>query len=531
MNIHGERYATDDLFVAYCRDLNLKTDEKELEYYEKIGAIFPVARVVYPSEYVIRMHRHEFDGDGDLEWLTDWPDAIRLDNRVILSSPQNEETSEEVLVHRIDREFEAGNNTCLFRPDGTGFRPWSEFVVTVDDRPDKELERSTAEHYYSYWQVHQLYFIRRFSGLYQGAQPIDPLPNWLPEFDGNRRCFDALSLWISAYHRERERTFSSIPASNGFKKLSEKQATGYKNRLSKLANEVTERFGMSFKDLYRFLYRLVEIHDGYRQDERYRLAEALEQDIFACEHLLQMLTGETREQIADHLADYKQTFRHLSIVTKERDYALMILNQDSQRCAAELQALGCSVAPFTEADANDLLNYCDQEGLGLLPYALSGMNAIGFEEFRQKSRRMLRYTNLKNILTGYEYFLKNLGPQPVKNANGLTQAVEQAMQSKSWFSMFKTSKCDTNGKRLLSGTDAEEFLDNLDTLLEDNRLEGSVKGYWARQFLVTCLARNMTVHSYPSDDRYYGDLSSPMLHAVIMAMLYTWKMAQREGWI
>ena len=531
MNIHGERYATANLFVGHCRDLNLKTDEKELEYCERIGAMFPVARVVYPCEYVIRMDRHEFYGDGDLEWLADWPDAIRLDDRVVLSSPQNEESPKEILVHRIDRAFEAGNNTCLFRPDGIGFRPWSEFVVTVDDTLGKELERSTAEHYYSYWQVHQLYFIRKFSGLYQGTQPTDPLPKWLPEFDGNQRCFDALSLWITAYRREHERTFSSVPASNGFKKLGKKQAAEHKNRLSKLANEVTERFDMTPNDLYGFLYRLVELDDGYKQDERYKLAEALEQDIFACEHLLQMLTGETREQMADRLGDHKQTFRHLSIVTKERDCALMILNQDSQRCAAELRALGCSVSPFTEADANDFLNYCDQEGLGLLPYALSGMNAIGFEEFHQKSRRVLRYTNLKNILTGYEYFLKNLGPQPVKNANSLTQAVERAMESESWFSMFKTSKRDANGKRLLSGTDAEKFLDNLDTLLKDNRLEGSARGYWARQFLVTCLARNMTVHSYPSDDRYYGDLSSPMLDAVVAAMFYTWKVAQREGWI
>ena len=81
MNIHGERYARAHLFVAYCRHLNVKTDEEELEYYEKIGAMFPVARVVFPDGYVIQMRRHELDDDRDLGWLADWPDAIRLDDR------------------------------------------------------------------------------------------------------------------------------------------------------------------------------------------------------------------------------------------------------------------------------------------------------------------------------------------------------------------------------------------------------------------------------------------------------------------
>jgi len=49
---YGIRYLTADQFVKYCSTLNVKTDIKELEYYEKVGIMLPVARVVYPSEYV-----------------------------------------------------------------------------------------------------------------------------------------------------------------------------------------------------------------------------------------------------------------------------------------------------------------------------------------------------------------------------------------------------------------------------------------------------------------------------------------------
>ena len=48
MNIYGERYAEVSLFIDYCRNLNVKTDERELEYYEKTDVMLPVARVVYP---------------------------------------------------------------------------------------------------------------------------------------------------------------------------------------------------------------------------------------------------------------------------------------------------------------------------------------------------------------------------------------------------------------------------------------------------------------------------------------------------
>ena len=492
--------------------------------------MFPVARVVFPDEYVIQMRRHELDDDRDMGWLADWPHAIRLDDRVVLSPPHNEVSSEEVSVHRIDREIATGDNPHLLNPDGTNFRPWGEYTARIGDELGNDLDLLTAEHYYSYWQVHQLYFIRKFSGLYQGPDPVEPLPEWLPEFDGKRQYFDALSLWITAYRRERERTFANIPPKNEIKKLKEEQAIDHRNRQIKLANEVTERFRLEPQDLYRFLYQLVEIHQEYIQDERYKLAGALEQDILACEILLNLKTEETREQIANHLADNKQPFRHLSMAIKERDYALVVLTDTAQKCSSILRELGRSDWSITEADCNALLDYCQQEGLGLLQHALSGMNAVGYEEARQKSRRVLRYTSLKNILTAYEYLLKNLGENgrhTFGHRDSLTKAVGMVMANEAWFGRFKSGQeCG-----LLNGKNVDEFLEKLGRLLSVSSLNDCAEGFWARTFLVTCLARNMAVHSYPSDDRYYGDLFGPMLDAVIIATLDTWKLAQQKGWV
>ena len=58
----------------------------------------------------------------------------------------------------------------------------------------------------------------------------------------------------------------------------------------------------------------------------------------------------------------------------------------------------------------------------------------------------------------------------------------------------------------------------------------SLDRFWAQKFLITCLARNMTVHSYPGEDSYYGKLFGSMLNAAIAATFYTWRLAEKKGW-
>ena len=46
MNNWGERSSrTVRIFIGYCRDLGVETDQYELEHYERFGAMLPIARV------------------------------------------------------------------------------------------------------------------------------------------------------------------------------------------------------------------------------------------------------------------------------------------------------------------------------------------------------------------------------------------------------------------------------------------------------------------------------------------------------
>ena len=424
MGSWGDRFPLVGSFINYCRGLRVETNQNELEYYEKTGAMLPVARVVYPNEYVIQRDQGRWNGYTDWYDADQWPALERLSER-IGAFPFEYALTDEELVNCFDREMDAGDNPYLSRPCSSDFRPWSDYRVTIQDRQGNDIRRPTVEHYYSYWQVHQLCWIQQFPDLYKNARLIERIPEddavrkfrpWAPnierlvDFDGKRRGFDALSFWITAYCRERNRTFARVPESNGVRRLDDVEAVAYRGRLTALGGRVTERFELTQEDLYRFLRQLIELTRDYERKERYKLAEALRMDIFAWEDLLMLTTGETPDEVAEELGKVsihdKRLFRHLDIATKERDYALEFLNHVSGDCAKALHQLGDTQWSFAESDVNDLLSYCEQVGLGIFITALSRMVAVCDEESRRNFRRVQMYSNLKNVLNSYEYLLK-----------------------------------------------------------------------------------------------------------------------------
>ena len=547
MNCWGQRYVELGLFISYCRAVGLETSRQELERYEEIGVMPPVARVVYPAEYVMQIHGYVGNGATDLEETDQWPRLSRLTEKIRVPPYDYIDLTDEELIHCFDREMDSGGNPHLIRPDQAGFQPWCTYRLAVVEGDGVEIGRPTAQHYYCYWQIHQLYDIQRYPDLYKNAALIElvpkdhPMGKHLPrapkkevlaDFRGMRKGFDALSFWIVLEQRERNRTFADIPDVHGVRRLDDGQADAYRNRLASHARMVTDRFGMDRQELYRFLSRLIEIYEKYERDERQRLTVELKNDILACEDLVALRTDQTRDTIADELGRLslydKETFLRLDVIAKERERALSVLNIVSAECSETLSRLDKQTGLFAEAEGEEIIDYCYKEGMGLLPTALSGFVASGEEERHQNFRRVQRYSNLKNVLTSYEYVLKSLMERPGLSTGGetLTQLVSTAIRNETWYGAFDEYK----KQGLLTGKNSQEFLGNLVTLLDDRQLKESADGYWAQQFLITCLARNMAVHSYPKEDSYYGDQFGTMLNAVVSATFYTWQLSKANAW-
>ncbi|MDE2688478.1 MAG: hypothetical protein OXI16_13420 [Chloroflexota bacterium] len=545
MNRHGERFLTVSDFIDHCRSLNVRTDERELEHYEKIGVMLPVARKVYPEDYYIYQRQHEYVLDplvpsseiGKVEY----PKLHRLTERVLHHPFPHGYTdlTDDELIHCFDRE--KGNNPYLICPGDSEFKPWDDYKVTVSELRGHEIKESVAEHYYSYWQVHQLYFIQCWPDLYQNAYlltliPEDTMPFGYPRapsngrlvgFDGMGEHFDALSFWITVYGRERGRTFASADVVGRTRRISESDSAKHQQRMEEQSRMVADSFGLTREGMYEFLRRLIDRYEKYERQERYKMAGDLKMDIFHLERLIEVNTGDALAAVLDNVSYYDaQTLRRLDSATRERDLAFRVLVRGAQRCASEIAEIGEDGWSFTESEVNEFLDYCGEEGLGIIHTALSGMVALGEEEERQKFRYVELYSNLKNILTSYEYLLKNLGERGQADVTGnLGGIIPRVMCGEGWCQSF------TDRRNLAWASTTTEFLDNLDAILNDEALHNSLDGYWSRAFLITLIARNCAVHSCPTEDRYYVESFGHMLNAPITAMLFTWKFAKRRNWI
>ena len=534
MNIHGERYASVEQFIGYCRDLNVETSKEELEHYENTAVMLPVARIIYPDEYIIQ----EYQNSLGPERFSEWPGLVRLTENIMPFPYGYINLSDEELIHCFDREIAAGGNPYLSVPNpSVDFRRWNEYRVTITDKQGNAFKRPTVEHYYAYWQVHQLHLVQQYpdllylNGEFLGKRwsRIYPRKEEFATFRGRQSYFDALSFWITVYAREQGRTFASVPEINNVRRLDKNQGDDYRDRLVEHAHMVKERFNLDIKNIHEFLRWLVDAFQIYERRERYKLSMELKEDIFQLEGFYRLITGRSRDETAGAVWENdihgSRAFRHLAIETKERDYAFDVLNQASGSCVQELRKRGDSEWQFSESDVNGLLDYCEREGLGLLLTTLSGMMAIGNEEYRQNFRRVWMYTNLKNVLTSYEYLLKDLAEKNLVdggNSRTLTPLVKSIASKEGWAGIFE----ELMNRKLVRADSVGEFMNNLDTLISDQTLNESDDGFWAQAFSITCLARNGTVHLYPTDDRYYGDMFGLMLNAVVHAMFYTWKMAQ-----
>ena len=545
MSRYGSRFLQIGEFLRHCKDLNVKAHKEELEHYEKTGVMLPVVRLVKPDQYVIEEAQLRLSSRVPLVDSSRWPELQRLEERLLLVRYPDDygELTDDELVHIFDREIDT--NCLLTRPSAETFRAWDEYRVQIPDVYGGELSQSTVEHYYSYWQVHQLHLIQKFPDLYKNRRlfeyvtqqlsvtltPNAPYPEVLAEFKGMYRIFDALSYWQIVSSRIQGRTFATVDEVYGVRRLDATQTNDFRTELVARADTVLAHFNLCSDDLYRVLPQLIRLHRNYVKDERYRLAEELKLDILLLSNLIELKIGVDQEQVEAKLNYFDgRTFRHLDEVRKERDYAVMIMKRAAEKCAKDLQGHGLNWS-FSDADIHELLDYCEDEGVGLLRTALSGMLATD-EEFETKFRRVTRYSNLKSILSSYEYLLKSLGMKGNLPIGGmaLNNALRRVMDQESWWQSFQ-SRSDHQGANLTHALNTTDFLTNLVTIMNDAQLNASVDGYWAQIFLLTVSARNGTVHFYPEEDQYYEELFGTMLNAPLIAMFYSWKFAKQRQWI
>ena len=261
-----------------------------------------------------------------------------------------------------------------------------QYRVQIPDIYEGELKEPTAEHYYSYWQVHQLHYTQKFPDLYKNRwtfhyvlekttlelRPNAPNPEHLADFKGMNRYFDALSYWITVYSRARARTFATVGETDGVRRLSDSEAEDYRIKLKAYASESLVRSNLIDSDLLRFLRTLIDMYEGYRRDERYKLADELKADIWHLSNLIELKTDANQDQIEADLGYFDgRTFKHLNEAAKERDYALDLMKSMADgrsRDGQDVTPIGRSLNPRSLS----LLTTVNRRDLGSSARPLAG---------------------------------------------------------------------------------------------------------------------------------------------------------------
>jgi hypothetical protein len=545
---YGERYLKVNEFIRYCKEVNIEVDKKELEYYESRGIMLPTARVVLPEEYILQKHT---SSDGEETPSRDWLDIDRLYDRPLYVDADYATLTDNELMDSFDRAF--GQSDYLIRPQVGDYQPWKSYETRIVNALWQQVSR--AKHYYSYWQVHQLSLIQKFPNLYRNRWLIKYLPQeerekarrayplneeFFRTFRGNALFYDALSCFVTMHYRELRRTFATIPERHQIRRLTEAEHQDLLKRLAQHAHAVVARYGLVEADLIGFLSYLVNLHREYEKAERSKLDRELRKDIFSQAQLITHVTGKEWEAIGEALAintplGTRSAFLALDEWTKTKRRAGMTLEWAVDEHSKNLVASGISTPTymFSDSDAEEIIRFCVDADLTLLIETLAELTAVGEEEREAKFGRDAKYQSVRNLTTAFEYLMKEIdekGPRllsvrPGRFPGFLTIVKTMMQKETSWIAVFSASEHLTRG-----GT-VSVFEANLATLRTGFHVHSSEPHFVARCFLIACLARNVSIHFFPHEDWFYGELFSEMSQATVYALLYTWRIAKKSGWV
>ena len=121
----SERYLLVDQFIRYCEDLNVETNKEELEHYEKIGVMLPLARIIYPHDYVVQLEAWHSNPTDERPDTKQWTKLLSLFDETRILDEDYADMNDEELIDSFDREM--GKTPYLIKPALDTYRTWSSY--------------------------------------------------------------------------------------------------------------------------------------------------------------------------------------------------------------------------------------------------------------------------------------------------------------------------------------------------------------------------------------------------------------------
>ena len=322
----------------------------------------------------------------------------------------------------------------LIDPLGTEFRPWDLYKVNVSFE-GHEYTEDCAVHYYSYWQIHQLYAIRTNNSLrvllnlqdpeiqqqvWHRKIPIDKM-HWMKiparrqvargDFLGVNRWLDGLSMYVQRRLREKHITFHYEAVEEGHRRvLTGEPLRSYQKRCKQHAQTVVQLCQFSLDELYSFLKVLASLFFDYQDAGRTRLAEELSEDIWHLVELISFLEDKTFEEISrkvGRLSGHRKNALDVIFpneIEDAKEDTLRTLDHRSQKYNQEMTR---QEYHLDKADLEAFIAFLEQHDLSVFFQTITGLNRDWFKHTAFSANNLL--IHLRNLSILVESVVKEIG--------------------------------------------------------------------------------------------------------------------------
>lgn len=288
-------------FITYCKANKVDASEGSLEAYEKKGLLYPCFRVLYPRELLRREFRANHHPYKDYKSKNEWEPLVELETVISNSRYWDCKECDEAIENDqpLEQALKKGN-PFVFNPEMQKFKAWNRYKVIEGEIGGSTIKRSRAKHYYSTWKIFLIHDLNglntdehnRATGCKLGWGIIDSnlRPSQLAEFSPFFKIVASFSYRRALLHTKYFGNQSQTQ--NDWDAIVKKQET--------LAKALFPAF--EYKKWVRFLRKLIELYENYKEDEKYLLAEEVKAHLVRTVVFMKFATDSEFQKICDDVS-------------------------------------------------------------------------------------------------------------------------------------------------------------------------------------------------------------------------------------
>lgn len=533
----GKRYLRAHEFISLCDAVGIYScTEAELEQYEKERLLFPVARVVMPDDYACLFYRY-MDGlnsEGLSESLLPFH-RLNWALRYQIQMPSRDINNQD-FRHPVD--INKGSIDGLREPIQQEYKPWENYVVECTTN-NHTSRHHTATHYYHYWQLYELYQVRKSEkGMYKDKCLLTRLEGSEPAYlQSLSHLFDATS-----YFRHLHNAFSSLffysidPNNDGQIVLSQTQQNELEDAMQRYATDTISTYALDKSIMFRGLRHMMEIHVDYERADRVRLANVLRRDIWETAKLIHFSLGIPTEDISTQVGPVTNLIgigNYLELLYPNRREQVRSKSHRILNSFVNEHNRHTTHYSISDDDIDQLLNYTEATELAWFEYIVNEVNDSFLEQHSWSVASNL--LGLQSLASFPESFMKTL---ILKNGDTQTQT-DFSNGSQTFHPTIDVVYRNTNPSILShlqqaghwSANNSSEFSQNLTFLLAALVNTSSEEEFIGVNLAITILLRNFTSHSLIEDAGLLQGRYIQCLRAIITTIFSSFFVARDKNWI